>query len=101
MATQTGPAVQVETVERLEEPSRYKVLMHNDDYTSMEFVVAILRSVFYKDAIEAEAIMLNIHNHGIGECGVFPREVAEAKIGQVRHEARLAGFPLRCSMERI
>lgn len=101
MATQTGPAGQVDTLDKIEEPSRYKVLMHNDNYTSMDFVVSVLQRIFYKNAIEAEAITLNIHNYGIGECGIFTREIAEAKIGQVRHEARLHGFPLRCSLEKV
>lgn len=75
--------------------------MHNDDYTTMDFVVAILISIFHKSTEDATSIMLNIHNNGIGECGVYTREIAEAKISQVRHEARLAGFPLRCSMEKV
>ena len=87
--------------EKLSEPNRYRVLMHNDDYTTMDFVVAVLRSIFNKNPEEAEALMRVIHNEGVGQCGIYTEEIAEAKVHLVRHEARLAGFPLQCSMEKI
>ncbi|MBO4311662.1 MAG: ATP-dependent Clp protease adapter ClpS [Desulfovibrionaceae bacterium] len=83
---------------RLKEPRRYQVLLHNDDYTTMEFVVTVLMEVFHKDEEQATAIMLSVHKKGIGVAGVYPREVAETKIAQVRERAARAGFPLRCSL---
>jgi ATP-dependent Clp protease adaptor protein ClpS len=85
--------------EDLEEPRLYKVLLHNDDYTTMEFVVEILRKVFSKSPVEATQIMLNVHKSGIGVCGVFIEEVAETKVEMVHHLAKTNGFPLQCSME--
>ena len=81
------------------EPRRYRVLLHNDDYTTMDFVIDILISVFRKTPDEATAITLAVHEQGLGSCGVFTEEVAETKVGQVHERARKAGFPLRCSME--
>jgi ATP-dependent Clp protease adaptor protein ClpS len=81
------------------EPVLYKVLMHNDDYTSMEFVVQMLETVFRKPATEAQRIMLNIHFRGVGMCGTYPFEIAETKIARVHHLARESGYPLRCSLE--
>ena len=77
----------------------YKVLLHNDDYTTMEFVVEVLRKVFAKTPVEATRIMLNVHKSGIGVCGVFIEEVAETKVEMVHHLAKSNGFPLQCSME--
>ncbi len=84
----------------LEEPPLYKVLLHNDDYTTMDFVVEILRTVFHKSNEEAVRIMLNVHHQGIGLCGLYPREIAETKVDLVERLARERGFPLKCSMER-
>lgn len=84
----------------LEEPPLYKVLLHNDDYTTMDFVVEILRTVFHKSNEEAVRIMLNVHHQGIGVCGLYPREIAETKVDLVERLARERGFPLKCSMER-
>ncbi len=85
--------------EDLEEPRMYKVLLHNDDYTTMEFVVEVLQKVFGKTPVEATQIMLNVHKSGIGVCGVFIEEVAETKVEMVHHLAKSNGFPLQCSME--
>lgn len=89
------------TQERTEtkEPKLFKVLLHNDDYTSMEFVVSILEKIFNKSTIEATRIMLNVHNKGIGIAGVYTREICETKIAIVLELARKNDFPLRCSME--
>lgn len=81
------------------EPSLFKVLLHNDDYTSMEFVVSILENIFNKSTMEATRIMLNVHNEGIGVAGVYTREICETKIAVVHELARSNNFPLRCSME--
>ncbi|MDR0338871.1 MAG: ATP-dependent Clp protease adaptor ClpS [Desulfovibrio sp.] len=83
----------------LREPRRFRVLLHNDDYTTMEFVIEILIGIFRKSPDEAVEIMLAVHENGIGACGVYTEEVAETKVAQVRSKARSAGYPLRCSME--
>jgi ATP-dependent Clp protease adaptor protein ClpS len=78
----------------------YKVLLHNDNYTTMEFVVEILMLIFNKPPEEAARIMLNVHHNGIGVCGVYTFEVAETKVDAVHSIAREKGFPLKCSMEK-
>ena len=85
--------------EELKLPPMYKVLLHNDDYTTMEFVVEILQQVFRKSAEEATRIMLLVHKSGYGVCGVFTEDVAETKVEIVHHLAKNSGFPLRCTME--
>ena len=82
-------------------PPSFRVLMLNDDFTSMDFVVAILESIFRKTPAEAVQIMLHVHNNGQGLCGVFSREIAELKIDQVHKRAAAEGFPLRCIMEEV
>ena len=89
-----------ETMDEVKEPSMYRVLIHNDDYTSMEFVVDILQFVFNKSMEQATLIMLKVHNEGIGLCGVYTYEVAETKVGTVETLSRGNGFPLKCTMER-
>jgi ATP-dependent Clp protease adaptor protein ClpS len=84
---------------QVKKPQLYKVILHNDDYTTMEFVVTILESVFSKAPAEAHRIMMEVHTHGFGICGVYTYEVAETKIAMVHEEAREHGFPLRASME--
>ena len=80
-------------------PRLYKVLMHNDNYTTMEFVVSILKTVFNKSHNEAVNIMLNIHNKGIGICGVYPFDIASTKVEIVHFLAEKNNFPLKCSIE--
>lgn len=84
----------------IKRPPMFTVLMHNDDYTTMEFVVEALIAVFRKSPTEANRIMLHIHFKGSGVCGTFPYEVAETKVAKVHDMARKAGFPLRCSVEQ-
>ena len=79
----------------------YKVLLHNDDYTAMEFVVIILEKIFRKSTAEATRIMLNVHQQGIGVAGVYTREVAETKVAVVHELARQNKYPLKCSMETV
>ncbi len=86
---------------KTKEPRLYKVLLHNDDYTSMEFVISILETVFHKSIPDATEIMLNVHNEGIGIAGVYTREISETKISTVHQLAQKNEFPLRCSMERV
>ncbi len=83
------------------EPSLYKVLLHNDDYTSMEFVIAILERIFKKNTTEASKIMLSVHQEGVGTAGVYTREICETKVNLVHDLARQSEFPLRCTMEKI
>ncbi|GMW02667.1 MAG: hypothetical protein AMXMBFR84_38030 [Candidatus Hydrogenedentota bacterium] len=95
----TGTTTEQHVQEILQPPPMYRVLMHNDDYTTMDFVVEVLMTVFRKPVDVAIEIMLAIHHAGMGECGVFPAQVAETKIDQVHSMAQNRGFPLRCSME--
>jgi ATP-dependent Clp protease adaptor protein ClpS len=86
--------------EELKEPPQYKVLLLNDDYTTMEFVVQVLMSVFHKSIEESTRIMLKIHHNGIGLCGIYPFEIAEVKVSTVHALAKERGFPLKCTMEK-
>ena len=87
------------TKERVETPRMFKVLLHNDDYTTMEFVVDVLIQVFHKTRVEATRTMLLIHKSGKGIAGVYTREIAEAKSTQAIDHARAAGFPLLATTE--
>ncbi|WP_031485250.1 ATP-dependent Clp protease adapter ClpS [Maridesulfovibrio frigidus] len=87
--------------DELKEPRKYKVLLHNDDYTSMEFVIAVLVQVFRKTEEESTDIMLKVHNDGFGICGIYTAEVAETRVEMVRQLATQAGFPLKCSIEEV
>ena len=89
-----------ETESEISEPPLYRVLLLNDDYTTMDFVVEVLRSVFNKSMEEATRIMLNVHHAGAGLCGVFSFEVAETKVDTVHALAREHGFPLKSTMEK-
>ncbi|MBU0462762.1 MAG: ATP-dependent Clp protease adapter ClpS [Proteobacteria bacterium] len=81
-------------------PPMYKVILHNDDYTSMEFVVQILMTVFGKSLEKATEIMLNVHNKGKAICGIYTRQIAETKIETVHNLATSKGFPLKSTMEK-
>jgi len=89
------------TKEEVKEPPMYKVLLHNDDYTTMEFVIEVLMQVFAKTLEAATEIMLNVHHKGIGVCGVYPLEIAETKVETVHSLAKERGFPLRCTLEEV
>lgn len=82
-------------------PPMYKILMHNDDYTTMEFVVSMLETVFYLPPTEANRIMLNIHMKGFGICGTYPFDIAETKVQKVHVTAKKENFPLKCSLEEV
>lgn len=88
------------TRSKTKKPSLYKVLLLNDDYTPMEFVVHILERIFSKQHEEAQTIMLHVHQRGVGMCGVFTFEVAETKVAQVLDFARQNQHPLQCTMEK-
>ena len=95
-----GSAVITRTKPQTKKPSLYRVLILNDDYTPMEFVVHVLERFFNKDREAATRIMLHVHHHGIGECGIFTYEVAETKVTQVMDFARKHQHPLQCVMEK-
>jgi ATP-dependent Clp protease adaptor protein ClpS len=101
MSTRTQHQGETQTVARtrVERPPLYRVLLHNDDYTPMEFVVAILRDVFRRDEAEAVRIMLHVHKRGLGVAGVYPHQVAETKVHKVHEAAKAEGHPLKCTME--
>ncbi|MBW2367833.1 MAG: ATP-dependent Clp protease adapter ClpS [Deltaproteobacteria bacterium] len=98
--TDVSGDVQSRIEDEVREPSMYKVLLHNDDYTTMEFVVEILMTVFNKRFEAATRIMLNVHQQGAGLCGVYPLEIAETKVETVHKLAGENGFPLKCTMEK-
>jgi len=89
-----------ETMDEVKEPPMYKVFLLNDDYTTMDFVVHILMSVFYKSFEDANRIMMNVHKNGSGLCGLYTFEVAETKVDIVQNIANDNGFPLKCIMEQ-
>lgn len=99
--TNTQGQIDAALKDELREPQLARVLLLNDDYTSMEFVVMILVEVFRKSLPEATAIMYAVHKRGKGLCGVYPIEIAETKVTLVHARARAEGFPLRCSVEVI
>lgn len=81
-------------------PSQFKVLMLNDDYTPMEFVVMVLKRFFHMDLEQATRVMLHVHQRGVGVCGIFPYEIAETKVNQVMDFARQNQHPLQCTLEK-
>ncbi|MEE2525145.1 ATP-dependent Clp protease adapter ClpS [Hyphobacterium sp. HN65] len=95
---QTGVATR--TRPKTKKPSMYRVIMLNDDFTPMEFVVEVLMRIFNKSPEEATQIMLHVHQNGVGVCGVFTFEIAETKVAQVMDLARRAQHPLQCTMEK-
>jgi ATP-dependent Clp protease adaptor protein ClpS len=96
----TDSATITKTKPETKRPSLYRVLLLNDDYTPMEFVVLVLQDIFNKTREEAMRIMLHVHNQGVGECGVYPFEVAETKVTRVMDTARKNQHPLQCVMEK-
>lgn len=96
----TGAGLATRTKVRAKRPSLYRVLLLNDDYTPMEFVVVVLERFFQKGRDEATHIMLHVHQHGVGECGIYTYEVAETKVSQVMDFARQHQHPLQCVMEK-
>ena len=94
-----GRKVETKEEVKLELPRMYKVLLLNDDYTTMDFVIDILMDIFHKDEIEAIDIMLKIHQEGSGVCGIFTYDIAETKVLQVKNRARKSEYPLRAIVE--
>ena len=95
-----GAAVVTETKPKVQRPSLYRVLILNDDYTPMEFVVYVLERFFHKNREDATRIMMHVHQFGVGVCGVYTYEVAETKVAQVSETARRHQHPLQCTMEK-
>ncbi len=96
--TERGVATKVRP--KTKKPSQYRVILLNDDYTPMDFVVGLLMAVFKKTQEEASRIMLNVHQDGVGVCGIYTFEVAETKVGQVLDAAKRAEHPLKCALEK-
>ena len=94
-----GASTKTRTEQKTAKPRLYKVLLHNDDYTTMEFVVFVLMSVFHHEETTATQIMLHVHKKGVGVAGVYTKEIAETRIVRVHELAKEHEFPLRCSME--
>ena len=92
--------VATKTRSKPKKPSQYKVLMLNDDYTPMEFVVLVLKRFFSMDLEQATRVMLHVHQRGVGVCGIFPYEIAETKVNQVMDFARQNQHPLQCTLEK-
>ena len=97
-SSQVGIATRTRT--KPAKPSQFKVLMLNDDYTPMEFVVLVLKRFFRMDMEQATQVMLHVHQKGVGVCGIFPYEIAETKVNQVMDFARANQHPLQCTLEK-
>ncbi len=92
--------IATKTRDKPKKPSQFKVLMLNDDYTPMEFVVMVLKRFFHMDLEQATRVMLHVHQKGVGVCGIFPYEIAETKVNQVMDFARQNQHPLQCTLEK-
>jgi ATP-dependent Clp protease adaptor protein ClpS len=99
MSHETQGHTEDTTIFGIDKPKRYKVLMHNDDYTTMEFVIEVLMGIFRKSEAEAVRLMHTIHNENYAVCGIYTKEIAETKVTQTIELARSNGFPLKCTME--
>ena len=95
-----GVEMLAETAKQIDKPPLFKVLLHNDDFTTMEFVVDVLQRVFHRPEAEALQIMLAVHLQGVGVAGVYPYEIAEAKVNKVSELAGAQDFPLLCTLEQ-
>ena len=97
----TNGGVLEEIEEDIVEPDMYRVLLHNDHYTTMEFVVEVLQTVFHKHLLEATKIMLDVHRKGMGVVGMYTLDIARTKTRQVERMAKAREFPLRCTFEKV
>jgi ATP-dependent Clp protease adaptor protein ClpS len=95
----TGVEVGHELEVQLDKPKKYKVIMHNDHYSTWEFVIDVLRRVFYKTEEQSVEITNSVHHNGSGLCGIYSHEIAEMKLSQVHSMAKANGYPLKCTME--
>lgn len=99
MALQNQHETEFETTIEIEPPRKYVVILHNDDFSTWEFVIEVLQRVFHKNENEAVAITHKVHHEGQGRCGLYPYEVAEMKVSQVHAMAKASGFPLKCTLQ--
>lgn len=97
--SEESSGVAVASQKKVARPKKFKVLLHNDDYTTMEFVVHVIKKFFNRSSQEAEEIMMTIHTKGVGVCGIYTYEIAETKVSQVRKYSKTNGHPLKCSSE--
>ena len=97
---ETEDGVAIKSRKKAKPPYLYKVLLHNDDYTSQEFVVQVLQAVFHRSEIEASQIMLRVHRQGVGIAGAYVYEIAETKVAKVMALARQYEYPLQCTLEQ-
>lgn len=95
----TKEAVKERTNNKVKEPKQYKVIMHNDDFTTMEFVVEILVDIFHKDEVSANTIMMMVHKNGQAIVGKYPYDIAETKVNKAMARAKAQGYPFKLSME--
>lgn len=93
------PEADTDTDQEIRAPRQFRVILHNDDYTTMDFVIEVLVHIFHKPAREATGIMLDVHRKGRGICGIYTYDIASTKVSQVHQLARRREFPLRCSLE--
>lgn len=91
--------LKTKTRPKVKEPKKYQVILHNDDYTTMEFVVEVLKKVFGKSPVEAHGIMISVHKKGRGIVGLYPYDIAATKVAQTRDMAKRHGYPLKCTLE--
>ena len=95
------PEEAVKNDQAIRTPKMYRVILHNDDYSTMEFVIEVLVSIFHKAAADATRIMLDVHKKGKGICGVYPYDIAATRVARVHHLAKQREFPLKCSLEEV
>ena len=100
MAEKTSSIIEENVKDEIKEPGKFAVILHNDHYTTMDFVVTILKEVFRKTPIEANKLMLEVHKNGRSKVAVYPYDIAATKVCQVENRSAQAGYPLRCTMER-
>jgi ATP-dependent Clp protease adaptor protein ClpS len=95
----TGGGLKLASEEKVKTPRMYRVILHNDHYTTMDFVVEVLMKIFHMSAAQATQVMLDVHKQGFGVCGVYPLDIAATKVTQVHDMARSRQFPLKCTYE--
>ena len=95
------PEGDVKNDQEIREPKMYRVILHNDDYTTMDFVIEVLISIFHKPAADATRIMIDVHKKGKGICGVYTYDIAATRVVRVHQLARRREFPLKCSLEKV
>ena len=93
------PEGDVKNDQEIREPKMYRVILHNDDYSTMDFVIEVLISIFHKPAADATRIMIDVHKKGMGICGVYTYDIAETRVARVHQLAKKREFPLKCSLE--